>query len=429
MRVPGTTIEISLKTNRIYVVDKSITKRVEYAGRTLKEVLEEIQRFAYMRGFNTPSTILKFILKRIGLPDVDVFPTDDDLTKDDILEFSRALNVVESLSDQFLSPSGTSTIPDEIKNIYTNVAQSPEAAKPQPVAVTPERRSSIWDDVPQSEEATKLIYSFHWENLPVNTPTPRTEAKSKPKKQRFNWDEPVEVEGVKELAPEGDAVHTSEVIAETDEELLQLKVLFLGEQRVGVKSILFECNLKLGHHEHTVESSKDKPYIYSNVVDHDGKNVQVNVWTFEKSMEARLPRTDFFTGSGIAVIVYSSADRWSFDSLDFWMKELSNTFLIPPPVIIVGNKADLRDSLYASDEEEFETPVTTEEGREFCTRAAKQLGVNGQSHPLLFMETSSVTGQGIAELLNNIVDLWLTNERPSMPAVESHTVSKSTKLD
>ncbi len=89
----------------------------------------------------------------------------------------------------------------------------------------------------------------------------------------------------------------------------------------------------------------------------------------------------------------------------------------------------MRDSLYASDEEEFETPVTTEEGREFCTRAAKQLGVNGQSHPLLFMETSSVTGQGIAELLNNIVDLWLTNERPSMPAVESHTVSKSTKLD
>lgn len=422
-------MEISLKTNRIYVVDKGITKRVEYAGRTLKEVLEEIQRFAYLRGFNTPSTILKFIMKRIGLPEVDVFPSDDDLTKDDILEFSRALNVVESLSDQFLSPLGTATVPDEIKNVYTNVAQTPEAGEPQSMEVTGERKPSIWDDVPQSEEAVKLIYSFHWENLPVNTPTPRTEVTSEPKKQRFIWDDPAEMEVAGDLVPEEGTVQAREMAAEINEELLQLKVLFLGEQRVGVKSILFECNLKLGHHDQTLDSSKDKPYIYSNMVEHEGKNVQVNVWTFEKSMEARLPRTEFFTGSGIAVIVYSSADRWSFDSLDFWIKELSNTFLIPPPVIVVGNKADLRDSIYSADEEEFETPVTTEEGREYCTRAAKQLGVNGQPHPLLFIETSSVTGQGITELLNNIVDLWLTNERPSMPAVESHTVSNRAKVE
>ena len=68
-------MEISLKTERIYVVDKGVVKRVKYAGRTLIEVLEEIQRFAYLRGFNTPTTILKFIMKRIGLPDVDVFPS------------------------------------------------------------------------------------------------------------------------------------------------------------------------------------------------------------------------------------------------------------------------------------------------------------------------------------------------------------------
>ncbi|MFX0046235.1 MAG: Rab family GTPase, partial [Candidatus Hermodarchaeota archaeon] len=305
------------------------------------------------------------------------------------------------------------------------VSTEPEAPDVTADEAVTAKKPSIWDEVPQSEEASKLIYSFHLENLPVNAPTPRTQASStsEPKKKKFVWDEPAEMEALEDLEAQ-EAKVSEELAALPDDGVLQLKALFLGEQQVGVKSILFECNLKLGQHDQALGSSTEKPFIYSNLVEHEGQPVQVNVWTFEKTMEARVARSDFFTGAGAAVIVYSVADRWSFESLDFWIKELTTSFLIPPPIIIVGNKTDLRDHPVYGEEEEFDVPVTTEEGQAFCEQIAKKIGHNGQKHPLFFIETSSVTGTGVAELLNKIIDLWMINERPSMPAVETDVIER-----
>ncbi|MFW9913130.1 MAG: hypothetical protein ACFFEU_11695, partial [Candidatus Thorarchaeota archaeon] len=406
-------------------------KRIKYAGRTFMEVLEELQRFAYLRGYNAPTTILKFILKRIGLPDVEVFPSEDDLTKEDIVELSKALNVVDSLKDEFLSATPEPIVPEDLKNYhvlkpkklddFTLEGITPEDVEPAEVipeapieaeasAEAPFDRSSIWDDVPQSDEAVKLIYNFHWENLPVNTPTPRTKSsEEEPKKPKFLWDDEGEMESLEDVRP------TEEPAPELLGDSHELKTLFLGEAQVGVKSILFECNLK---------EAEDLSYVYRDVVQHGDNLVGVNVWTFEGSQAARIPRQEFFTGTGVAVLVYSVADRWSFDSLDFWIKELTSVFLVPPPMIIVGNKTDLRDHPVYGDEEEFEPPVTTAEGEEFCKKMANELGESGEAHPIVFMETSSITGAGISDLLGAMIDLWLTSERPSMPAVESHVIKR-----
>ncbi|MFW9846147.1 MAG: hypothetical protein ACFFD6_05340 [Candidatus Thorarchaeota archaeon] len=410
MKVPGTTMDISLKTNTIYASDKGVMKRIKYAGRSFMEVLEELQRFGYLRGYNTPISILKFIMKRLGLPEVDVFPLEESLTKDDLLELTRTLNVVESLKDEYLSPLGTAEITDELRNYVVLKPQKAGAAKPEPPT---EEKPSIWDEVPQSEEAVELIYSFHWENLPVNTPTPRTSEETRdPNRKKFIWDDESEME----LLP--DTVQPDEPTPEITGDAHDLKVLFLGEQQVGVKSILFECNLKQEN------ESTEEDFVYRNVVEHDDHLVRMNVWTFEGSQVARIPRQEFFTGTGVAVLVYSVADRWSFDSLDFWIKELSTTFLIPPPIIIVGNKTDLRDHPVYSDEEAFDPPVTTEEGKEYCLKMAKQLGEDGAKHPIIFQESSSVTGEGISALLGSIIELWLTSERPSMPSVESQVIKR-----
>ncbi|MHA2384949.1 MAG: hypothetical protein ACXAEE_01925, partial [Candidatus Thorarchaeota archaeon] len=407
MKVPGTTMDISLKTNTIYAVDQGVMKRIKYAGRVFMEVLEELQRFAYLRGYNAPTTILKFILKRIGLPDVEVFPSEDDLTKEDIVELSKALNVVDSLKDEFLSPSGKPIVAEDLTNYvvitpkksgdFTLEGIISEDVKPVDVIpeapieaeasteTPPAEKPSIWDDVPQSEEATKLIYNFHWENLPTNTPTPRTQAseEGETKRAKFIWDDEGEMESLEDIRP------TEEPAPELLGDSHELKALVLGESQVGVKSILFECNLK---------EAEDLPYIYRDVVDHEDNVIGINVWTFEGSQAARIPRQEFFTGTGVAVLVYSVADRWSFDSLDFWVKELTSTFLVPPPIIIVGNKTDLRDHPVYGDEEEFDPPVTTEEGEEFCKKMANELGENDEAHPVLFMETSSITGAGISDL-------------------------------
>lgn len=371
--------------------------------------MEEIQRFTYLRGFNVPATILKFILKRIGLPEVERIPGEEQLTKDDLLELSRTLTALDSLKDEFLSPFRSSEVPEEITRsllIHTPIQDNVK------IEVQEEQKASIWD-LPLSEEVTGLIYSFHSENIPVSTPTPRTESTTETKKsQKFLWDDPEAVEQLEELVP------AENVQVEPSSELLDLKVLFLGERGVGIKSILFECNLKITNDSKSQNLSEAQTLTHSNIVAINDQNVRLDAWTFPQGLEKKIPKTEFYTGTGIVVLVYSVADRWSFDSLDFWIREVTNTFLIQPPIIIVGNKTDLRDHPVFDDEDEMDAPVTTEEAQEFCNQIARRIGDKNQVHPLFFMETSSVTGQGISNLLEKIIDFWLSNERPSMPAVE-----------
>lgn len=409
MQIPGTNIDISLKVNRIYIADPAVNRRLKFAGRSFKEIMEEVQRFSYLRGFNVPLPILKFILKRIGLPEVDVIPGEDELTKEDLLELSRALNVLDSLKDEFLSPTGKSGISDLIQSDLVHPAPELEDLK---MDVPAPQETSIWD-IPASEEVKGLVFSFHGENIP-STSTPRTQSVDESKSVKFIWDDPEIVASLEDISQDEESMPAGVP------EILDLKVLFLGEEGVGVNSIIFESNLKIGNDYSSLDLPPTRPFTFSNIIERNDANVRVDAWTFQKSTEAKIPKTEFYTGSGIVVLVYSVAERWSFDSLDFWIREVSNAFLIPPPIIVVGNKTDLRDHPVYDDDDEVEVPVSTEEAREYCEKVAKTLGENGQSHPLFFIETSTITGQGITELLNKIIDFWQSNERPSMPATEQH---------
>lgn len=410
MQIPGTNIDVSLKVNRIYVADPAVNRRLKFAGRSFKEIMEEVQRFTYLRGFNVPLPILKFILKRIGLPEVDIIPGEDELTKEDLLELSRALNVLDSLKDEFLSPTGKSGIPEVIQS--NPIHPSPELEDLKMDVPAPQE-TSIWD-IPASEEVKGLVFSFHGENIPTSTSTPRTQSVDESKSVKFIWDDPEIVASLEDISQD------EKSMPEGVPEILDLKVLFLGEEGVGVNSIIFESNLKLGNDYSSLDLPPTRPFTFSNIIERNDANVRVDAWTFQKITEAKVPKTEFYTGSGIVVLVYSVAERWSFDSLDFWIREVSNAFLIPPPIIVVGNKTDLRDHPVYDDDDEVEIPVSTEEARDYCEKVARTLGENGQSHPLFFIETSTITGQGITELLNKIIDFWQSNERPSMPATEQH---------
>ena len=408
MQIPRTNIEVTLKSNGMYLRDPATTRRLRIIGRSFKEIMEDVQRFVYMRGFKIPPPIIKFILKRVGLPEVDIIVEKYELTDDDLRELSKTLNVIDGLKDEFLTPSyslkatdesdsGVSEVPQEFPDLRTDI--------PAP------QKMSIWD-IPIDEEIKDLVYSFHPENISACVPTPRTQTSEDEQPMRFIWDDPAVAAAIAETSD--DEQLSPEVISD----LQELKVLFLGEDGVGVNSIIFECNLKLGNDYSSLNLPSTNPFTYSNIIQDDGTSVRVDAWTFEKSMEAKVPKTEFYSGSGIIVLVYSVAERWSFDSLDFWTREVSNAFPIPPPIIVVGNKTDLRDNPVYDEEDEIDIPVSIEEARDYCFKMAMTLGENGRSHPVFFIETSTITGQGITELLKKIVDFWKANERPSMPATE-----------
>jgi GTPase SAR1 family protein len=361
-----------------------------------------------MRGFKVPQPIIKFILKRVGLPEVDIIVEKHELTDDDVRELSKTLNVIDSLKDEFITPSYSLKAIDESES---GTSEAPQEFPDLTADIPAPQKMSIWD-VPIDEEIKDLVFSFHPENISASIPTPRTQTSEDEQPMKFIWDDPAVAAAIAETSD--DEQLSPEVISD----LQELKVLFLGEDGVGVNSIIFECNLKLGNDYSSLGLPPTNPFTYSNIIQDDGTSVRVDAWTFEKSMDAKVSKTEFYSGSGIIVLVYSVAERWSFDSLDFWTREVSNAFPIPPPIIVVGNKTDRRDNPVYDEEDEVDIPVSTEEARDYCFKMAMALGENGRSHPVFFIETSTITGQGITELLNKIVDFWKANERPSMPATE-----------
>jgi GTPase SAR1 family protein len=410
MQFPRTNIDVSLTPNGIYLRDPATTRRLRIIGRSFREVMEDVQRFIYMRGFQVPPGIVKFMLKRVGLPEVDMIVEDNELTDDDILELAQALKVLDDLKDKNISLMDVIKLLDDADSTMMTSSLALENLK---IDAPAPQKLNVWD-IPVDEEVQTLVYSFHPENISESISTPRTQLPEDTKPVTFIWDDP-EVAATIEEASE-----TEKLSPDAISDFYDLKTLFLGEEGVGVNSVIFESNLKLENDYSSLNLPPTNPFTFSNIVQNNGASVRVDAWTFEKSMQAKIPKTEFYSGSGIVVLVYSVAERWSFDSLDFWIREVSNAFLIPPPIIIVGNKTDLRDHPVYDEDDEVDIPVSTEEALEYCNKVARTLGENGQSHPLFFIETSTITGKGIAELLKKIVDFWQDNERPSMPATEQH---------
>ena len=410
MQFPRTHIEVSLTTNGIYLRDPAATRRLRIYGRSFRDVMEDVQRFIYVRGFQVPPGIVKFMLKRVGLPEVDIIVEKYDLTDDDLRELSQALEVLDTLKDKNISLMGVIKL---LEDADSNLMESTLTLEDLKIDTPAPQKMQVWD-IPIDEEVQNLVYSFHPENISESISTPRTQLSDDSKPVTFIWDDP-EVAATIEEASE-----TEKLSLEAVSDFYDLKTLFLGEEGVGVNSIIYESNLKLGNDYSSLNLPPTNPYTFSNIVQNNGANVRVDAWTFQKSIEAKIPKIEFYSGSGIVVLVYSVAERWSFDSLDFWVREVSNVFMIPPPIIIVGNKTDLRDHPVYDEDDEVEIPVSTEEAREYCNKVARTLGENGQSHPLFFIETSTITGKGITELLKKIVEFWQDNERPSMPATEQH---------
>ena len=183
--------------------------------------------------------------------------------------------------------------------------------------------------------------------------------------------------------------------------IVQCKTLLLGETGVGKRTLKEKAGLEAKViNEDTGETS---PYIYTKMVDGTNHRIDLSVWSFDLAVKAKLPRQKFYDDAQLLVIVYAASDRWSFESLDFWLRESSITCEVTPPIVIVGNKIDLRSE---TGDDSGEDPVDYNEGFQFADELAKRLGKDDGLHPVAFIETSSLTGEKIEEVFKTAADLY-----------------------
>ena len=438
MIVPGTTISLTLLPTYVEVRDKGvIKKKIPLKARSFDDIALELQKYFRYLGKRLAPGVMENVLVQIGLPKarrviaepepepepiievppepepvieetpepekiIEVVPEPEPqkkekppskkkekkrkekkpevspamsgyesgtITADDFDDIADALNAVEALSDSFMAPSGKeSTQEKEKPKISINLEGEEEIVAS---GTTYARTPGIEIAKTQIEEADSGMIELIAETI---------EEDAAPI---------IEKEPVVKVTP-----------SHQIKPIVQCKALLLGETGVGKRTLKAKAGVEAIVDEETGVAS---PYMYSKIIDGTNHRIELNVWSFDLAVKAKLPRQKFYDNAQLLIIVYAASDRWSFESLDFWLRESSITCEVTPPIVIVGNKIDLRSE---SGDDSGEDPVSYNEGFQYAEELAKRLGNDDALHPVAFIETSSLTGEKTEEVFKTAADLY-----------------------
>jgi small GTP-binding protein len=119
-----------------------------------------------------------------------------------------------------------------------------------------------------------------------------------------------------------------------------------------------------------------------------GYDVSIQIWDLAGQEHFKNVRSTFYKGAQGALAVYSTVERSSFDNVTNWLDECWTNAAKKIPIVLIGNKIDLREQ-FKDNPVMQQTIVTTEEGEAL----AKKIASNGVHAS--FMETSAKTGHNV----------------------------------
>ncbi|MFX0046419.1 MAG: GTP-binding protein [Candidatus Hermodarchaeota archaeon] len=145
----------------------------------------------------------------------------------------------------------------------------------------------------------------------------------------------------------------------------------------------------------------------------EGVPTYLMVWDIAGQPLFQSLRRRYYEGCSGMILAYSVVDRESFDNASKWLVEAHGFMGELPPLIVAGNKIDLRPTHVQ------EETVSTEEGEAFAKRFSEKLNT-----PAIFIETSALTGENIDEAFTKLIRLMI-DESEQRRRVEEHVTSVS----
>jgi len=138
-------------------------------------------------------------------------------------------------------------------------------------------------------------------------------------------------------------------------------------------------------------------------LEYEGTHVNLVIWDIAGQVAFQNLRRRYYEGSSGIILLYSVDDRSSFDSALKWIVEAHGFIEELPPLMIVANKTDLRNTLRQED------IVTTEEGEAFTESVSQKLNVQA-----VFIETSAKTGKNIDETFETLTRMMVGDVEPQI---------------
>ncbi len=402
----------------VEVRDKGVVKKkISLRDKSFDDVSIELQKYLRYLGKRLAPGVLEDVLNRIGLPKarkvlVEPEPTPKaeraapmppaepepapkvekaaqfvkspgvsadekgTISSDDFDDIADALKAVESMSDSFMAATGKEEhqAPEKAKISIQLAGREVISASGNTYARTAEAEPKAPEPEPEPEEAVEEVIIVA-ETIEEEPPVPDSEVASEE-----------QVTPAHQIKP-----------------LASCKALLLGEQGVGKKSL--QAKAEIAPIVVNQESGEVSKHIFAKVFDLKNHRININVWSFDLAVKTKVSRKDFYENAHVLLIVYAVSDRWSFESIDFWLREFSAMSEVMPPIVIVGNKLDLRREPLLGDES-GEEPVSQEEGFKMAEELAKKLGTDDKLHPVAFIETSCETGENAEEAFKTAAQLF-----------------------
>jgi small GTP-binding protein len=122
------------------------------------------------------------------------------------------------------------------------------------------------------------------------------------------------------------------------------------------------------------------------------KIIKAQIWDLAGQVSFDKIRLNYLLGCHSAFIVYDVANPDSYHSVLTWFDELSQGLPDKLPIVIIGNKIDLR--------EENKFTLSELEGQKMAERLQRRNG----SMPVFYIETSAKTGENIKKAFDLLTD-------------------------
>lgn len=168
---------------------------------------------------------------------------------------------------------------------------------------------------------------------------------------------------------------------------MQAKIVLCGEGFVG-KSTIRERYLGISFRPSYLQTIGADYATKNQVYSDDGQSLRLQIWDLAGQQKFSNIREAFYKGTDGVVLVFDVSNPSTADKVIDWVKEIRKSVQEPVPVILVGNKIDLRSEMEC---------LSTKKGKELAQTMSQTFDNSFQ-----FIESSAKTGENIDTIFASV---------------------------
>lgn len=176
-------------------------------------------------------------------------------------------------------------------------------------------------------------------------------------------------------------------MSKKDNQTLLMKLGFFGCQSVGKTCLISKYAKNKFIEKHIVST----PDLTEKTVERGNKTIYLKILDTAGQEKYNSITKQYFQGLHGLFLVYDLTDQFSFDKLNQWLSNAKQSIDKKTPIILIGNKTDLKNRV-----------ISYDEGNNYAST---------KEELFTFIETSAKNNENVEEAFNTLIDKCIELEK------------------